>query len=250
MQEAAVKKHPPSHTRTKPIFQPLAFSVLADQMYQVVESHGYANATLLATFLNRPLGTIQNTLTSMTHGRRLVPLAVGKKGVVYAVKNPSKRKPNILHELGCVGGDLALAWCEEHGFGTVLPVSDATHEQLMQLPVLKRPDRLFRWKRPGDVEGMEFLREYQRSTLTKPELRIKLWPYYQLPPQGKRLLLETETYQDKEKYLRDLRDILGPPHWLKNVWVGCQQDYIRDFERYVKTMWVDVDGRSHALVKE
>jgi hypothetical protein len=249
MPHTATLKNPP-HIRRKPVFHPLAFSILADQIFQVIEAHGYATSVLLATFLARPLRTVQNTCTSMSHARRLVPLAYGKRGTVWALRIPSVRRPNIQHEVGCLAGDLALAYCEDRGYGTVLPISDATKNALLQLPVLKRPDRLMRWLRPGDQDGMELLREFQRSTLTRNELRDKLFPYFALDMKGKRILLETETKADAEKYLKDLKTLIADPQWLKRVWVTCQSEYLQDFERYVKAIWTNLDGRTYSLVKE
>jgi hypothetical protein len=231
-------------------FRPLAYSVLADQIYCVIETHGYANAQILASYLTRPIGTIRNTLTAMTEVGRLVLLQAGGHAPAYALRLPSRRNPNIRHELGIVAGDLALALCEERGYGEVLPISEGTKEAFLHLPVLKRPDRMWRWKRPGDQVGMELLREYQRSSLGRREFRAKLQPYFELPPQAKRLLIETATKKDAAQYLAHLRTFTADPLWLKQVYVTCQEEYLHDFVRYVQDIWTNLDGKKIRLAKE
>ena len=86
--------------------------------------------------------------------------------------------PGVLAEYGIIAGDLALALCEDRGFGEVLPISDSTKEAFLKLPVLRRPDRMWRWRRPGDEFGVELIREYQRSLLDRLQLRTKLEPYF------------------------------------------------------------------------
>jgi hypothetical protein len=231
-------------------FKPLAYSVLADQIYAVIETHGYGNARILAAYLDRPIGTIRNTLTAMTEVGRLVPLQAGGPAPAYALRIPSRRNPNIRHELGVIAGDLAVAVCEERGYGEVLPISTETKEAFLKLPVLKRPDRMWRWKRPGDQVGMELLREYQRSSLGRREFRAKLQPYFELPPTAKRLLIETATRKDADAYLSYLRTFTADPLWLKQVYVACQEAYLDDFPRYVQDIWTNVDGKQIRLAKE
>ena len=236
-------------TSTTAQFRPLAYSVLADQIYAVIETHGYANAQILASYLNRPIGTIRNTLTAMVETRRLVPLQAGGHAPAYALHIPSRRNPNIRHELGVIAGDLALALCEERGYGEVLPISDATKAAFLKLPVLKRPDRMWRWKRPGDQVGMELLREYQRSLLGRRDFRAKLQPYFALPPQAKRLLIETATTKDTGQYLSYLRTFTADPLWLRQVYVTCQEEYLHDFDRYAQDIWTNLDGKKIRLAK-
>ena len=240
--------NPPSSTG---VFPALAFSLLADQIYSVIEDHMYGTAQILSQYLGRDISTIRNTLTSMTRAGRLISLTGGGPAFVYALKIPSKREPNIPHALGCIVADLALSMGEEQGYGQVLPVSDTTKAELLKLPVKKRPDRLWRWVRPGETNGMEILREFQRTTLSKQRLREKLTPYFALDHNGKRILLETATKEDADKYLRDLQSFNVNHEWLKKVWVTCQEQFSADFPRYVTDpIWQNIQGKTFKLAKE
>ncbi len=220
-------------------FPPLSQTALADAIVRVIDDHEVATALMLSRYLDRPIGTVRNTLTALCLVHKLVSVPTGRKEAAYARKIPKTVKPNIAHALGIAMGDLALAYCEERCGFTIL-ASD--------LKLKHMPDRQWRLLRPQDTEGVLMFREFQRTQLTKRQLREKMTPYMAMDHHGKRLLIETETRHDVEKYLHDLATFLFPHEWLRRIWLTSLEDYQGSFLRYVEPIWRNVDGKAQSIL--
>ncbi len=219
----------------------LIHTALAEQIQDVIHAHEYATAEMLARFLGRPVGTVRNTLTSLVRARKLITLPSGSKAPAYAIRPPRKRDPYIGHTIGIVWGDLALAYCEERCGFLVLPV-----EQEHKPPCI--PDRMWRLKRPHDNVGVIFYREFQRTELSRRQLREKINPYLAISSESRRLLIETETFEMRNKFLNDLASFTMDPKWKDRIFVGCQKDYRHDLMKFVSPIWRNANNRQYDIL--